>query len=101
MEFTMAIQEPNSDRVHEYLLPVPVKGTRLCVNVTIEGAQQRLVVTICWQQIVETIRESDSVPRAEPPPLIPINDDGDSDTTVELILNEVDQVPESDEDRKK
>ena len=94
----MAIQEPNSDRVHEYLLPVPVKGTRLCVNVTIEGAQQRPVVTICWQQIVETISDSDSVPRAEPPPLIPINDDGDSDTTVELILNELDQAPESDGD---
>ena len=94
----MAIQEPNSDRVHEYLLPVPVKGTRLCVNVTIEGAQHRPVVTICWQQIVETIRDSDSVPRAEPPPLIPINDDGDSDTTVGLILNELDQAPESDRD---
>ena len=94
----MAIQEPNSNRVHQYLLPVPVEGTRLCVNVTIEGAQQRPVVTICWQQIVETIRDSDSVPRAEPPPLIPINDDGDSDTTVELILNELDQAPESDGD---
>ena len=30
--------------------------------------------------------------------MIPINDDEDSDTTVELILNELDQVPESDGD---
>ena len=96
----MAIQELKQWPCARVLLPVPVEGTRLCVNVTIEGAQQRPVVTICWQQMVETIRQSDSVPRAEPPPLIPINDDGDSDTTVELILNELDQVPESDGDVK-
>ena len=96
----MAIQELKQWPCARVLLPVPVEGTRLCVNVTIEGAQQRPVVTICWQQMVETIRQSDSVPRAEPPPLIPINDDGDSVTTVELILNELDQVPESDGDVK-
>ena len=36
----MGIQE---HLVHEYLLPVPVEGTRPGINVTIEGAQQRPV----------------------------------------------------------
>ena len=44
MEFIMAVQQLQSDRVDEYLLPVPVEGTGLSVNIIIDGPHKRPTV---------------------------------------------------------
>ena len=93
MEFKITVQHPHSDQVDEYVLPLPTEGSRLCENVTIDGANQRPVVVICCQQVVQAIQHTDPTHRSEPPPLVSIedSDDSGSDTTVELVLNESDE----------
>ena len=93
MEFKITVQHPHSDQVDEYVLPVPTEGSRLCVNVTIDGANQRPVVAIGCQQIVQAIQHTGPTHRSEPPPLVSIedSDDSGSNTTVELVLNESDE----------
>ena len=102
MEFKITVQHPHSDQVDEYVLPVPTEGSRLCVNVTIDGANQRPIVAISCQQIVQAIQHTGPTHRSEPPPLVSIedSDDSGSNTTVELVLNESDEDNNEYTDRR-